>query len=226
MSARPHEGRLLERMAPFSRHGSWAIWGALDRDPSEPFTRASDIGFPAAETDDLEPLLTRRAVFVGLNPGDGFDPDGGPWANWHRGARSNDHLIAEALRGTPLWGSYMTDLLQTIDSDSAVIATALAADPLVAHDGVRRLIRQLRELGSDEQPPALVCFGALVHRSLLAHAALLEDELGVAPGRILRVLHYSGTASAYHRSEPALYRALVHESLAPAGLLSDGRTPA
>ena len=126
-------------MRPFASHGSWALWGPLDRDPAEPFTRASDIGFPEAGDAELEPLLTRRAVFVGLNPGNGFEPDRGPWANWHHGPRSNDHLIAEALRATPLWGSYMTDLVQTIESDSAVIAAALAADAVVVLDGVLRL---------------------------------------------------------------------------------------
>jgi hypothetical protein len=209
-------------MRPFATHASWAVWGPLDRDPAEPFTRASDIGFPEVRDADLEPLLTRRAVFVGLNPGNGFAPDRGPWANWHHGPRSNDHLIAEALRGTPLWGSYMTDLVQTIESDSAVIAAALAVDPAVVHDGVLRLLDQLHRLGSDGRQVALVCFGALVHRSVLAHAGLLEDELGIEARHIHRVLHYSGSASAYHRGDPGRYRELVHQTLAPTGLLSDG----
>jgi hypothetical protein len=210
----------FERMSPYADHGSWAVWGPLGRNPAQPFTATSDISFPELADgglDRLLPFLNTRAVIVGLNPGNAYDPGRAPWDGHHYGGRSNDHLSAEAFRDTPYWGSYLTDLFRIVESDSRVLDATLAADAIAVSTGITQWIAEVQDLQADN--PVIICIGVDSFTQLMAHADRLGDELAIRPERIVRILHYSATAAGHHRNDPAIYRRKVELALSEAGVL-------
>ncbi|WP_461226356.1 hypothetical protein [Lacticaseibacillus suihuaensis] len=120
----------------FNQEDSFAIW------PTPPagtdlttqvarnaaFKAAYQPGYPAAELAALDALSDEawaakmaavRYVLVGLNPGNAGTA--GHFSNFHGAAKSNDANLAAVVSGTPVWGAFMTDLSQTVESDSSKV---------------------------------------------------------------------------------------------------------
>lgn len=196
-------GSMLTTMSSYRHTASWAVWGAVA--PEEPFTSASDLGFPVDDP-DLPSALHGNVVMVALNPGNAaatWTPDDA-WVNFHGGARHNDHLLAEAFRGTPAWGGYLADLHPTIVESNSTLVTPRAE--LVA-DAVRSLAEQILLLGNRD--PQIVCIGRGSHTRLADHLQLLRDALGNPDLDLVCIPHYSGANNGVHGGDPARYRALV-----------------
>ena len=123
-------------------------------------------------------MLHVDLVTVGLNPGDGFASR--DWANFHTAAKSNDHVLGEALRGTPAWGAYMTDLLPAvIETRSALVNPEQGA--------LTELIAEVTAAGNAD--PVFLAFGTKV-RAILADAPSIIGR----PVRMIPLTHYSGAA--------------------------------
>lgn len=158
----------------YGRHASWAVWG--DPAGTVPVT-ADDLAFPAV-TPELLQVLHVDLVTVGLNPGDGFASR--DWANFHTAAKSNDHVLGEALRGTPAWGAYMTDPLPAvIETRSALVNPEQGA--------LTELIAEVTAAGNAD--PVFLAFGTKV-RAILADAPSIIGR----PVRMIPLTHYSGAA--------------------------------
>lgn len=215
---------LLARMSRHSDTASWAVWGP-EPTPRREFTRTSDLSFPDEET--AGPVVHGDVVLVALNPG---RPAAGhrrtPWHTFHAGARHRDHSLAEACRGTRLWGGYMTDVhADIVDSDSTKVTTERSA----VRAAVDRLAAQIHELGSSD--PVIIALGhsrrdpsspRTTYGRLLANMDLLESA-GVRPERLVGVIHYSPTAVSHYGDLPGeraeqRYREHVHRRLHDAGL--------
>ncbi|WP_121254800.1 hypothetical protein [Nocardioides ferulae] len=215
---------LLTTMAAYADSSSWAVWGP-DPHPRAEFTKDSDLSFPPDHV--AHGLVHADVLLVALNPG--IAAAGHvrtPWHNFHAGPRHRDHSLAEACRGTRLWGAYMTDVHPDItEGDSTRVSTG--ADLVRA--AVESLARQIELLGARD--PVIVALGhssdpsprnASTYRRLMNHVDVLA-QVGVTPERIVGVYHYSPTAVGHYKHEPGerveqRYRAHVHRRLAEAGL--------
>jgi hypothetical protein len=193
-------GNLLQRAMSYSRISSWAVWGSVA--PAAPFHRHSNLALPVKDP-ALPPILRSDVVFLGLNPGNVAHGGVAPWSVFHTGPKHNDHFIAEALRGTPYWGAYMTDLFRQIESKSSLV-TNNSAD-------IESLLAQIATV-NDGQPVHLIPFGGKTYESLCANETRLTDSGLVS--RVTRIPHYSGSNGRVHKGKPEVYRALVHQELA------------
>lgn len=89
------------------KHGqvsSWALWlkGKTKAD-------TSDISLFINPSDDMIKKIHTEYIFVGLNIS-GPIPRDRPFGNFHGGR--NDYWLRDAIKDTPLVGSYMTDILK------------------------------------------------------------------------------------------------------------------
>jgi hypothetical protein len=190
-------------MRPYRKTASWAVWGAVH--PTAPVTRDSQLGLPVADP-ELGCVLRSDVVLLGLNPGNAAHDRArdatGDYVNFHTGPKHNDHLIAEAFRDTPYWGSYMTDLYAQIESRSALVK-----DVPTDIDAVLTQIATL----SDGEPVRIIAFGARTFEALgkhskhLASAGLVRD--------IAKIPHYSASNNGQHKGSPGRYRELVRVAL-------------
>lgn len=140
---RAHEGRgreLVERLVdgvrllpatPLAQVASWAVWEERDGSDAHWYEHRDQLTALTAGTE----VPQTGAVFVGLNAGeyaaqaDGHDM----WSMFHGstrngiGAGHHDTIrnVADHVRGTPLWGSYMTDFYKNIPSVDEPVLKAL-----------------------------------------------------------------------------------------------------
>lgn len=147
-------------------------------------------------------VLRSDVVFLGLNPGNVAKAGVAPWSVFHTGSKHNDHFIAEALRGTPCWGAYMTDLFRQVESRSSLVRNN-AAD-------LETLLTQIAAVNNG-QPVHLIPFRGMAYESLRAREKRLADS-GLVAG-ITKIPHYSGSNGRVHKGNIDMYRALVHHEL-------------
>lgn len=214
---------LLDTMRDYADGSSWAIWGTPN--PTAEFTRSSDIAFPPEA--DVAHLVHPQVLLVALNPGIASDTHvRSPWHNFHAGSRHNDHHLAEACRGTRMWGGYMTDVHPDISEGNSTKVTNTTD---LVRGAVASLAHQVELLGADD--PVIIALGhskdpspynASTHRRLMSNIDLLQ-QVGVRVERVVGVYHYSPTAVAHYKREPGdtpcqRYRSHVHARLRAAGL--------
>lgn len=191
---------LLERATPYRHISSWAVWDKVR--PTARFHRHSNLTLPVADP-ALRQVLRSDIVFLGLNPGNAANDGVAPWAMFHTGPRHNDHFIAEALRCTPYWGAYMTDLFRQVESKSSLVRTNSG--------DIETLLTQIAALNGG-QPVHLIPFGGKANEALCAHRKRLANSGLVT--RVTRIPHYSGSNGRIHRNDIDVYRTLVHQALA------------
>ena len=198
---RPHESddrsqQLLQRMADHRESASWAVW------------EDDNISYPARPAG-----LHTDAVLIAINRG-GHGPGSTPlppWTNFHTARKHNDHFLAVACRDTPLWGGYMTDLLEERNGRLASVDMSRA----VVDANVAALADELRLLQA--QDPLLVLIGGrcqtLATRPARLGAlatALCADRNTI---RWVHIPHYSPANGAVHGGKPERYRELVLRAL-------------
>ena len=193
-------GNPLQRSAPYKDVSSWAVWDVVF--PTEPFHKDSNLALPVDDP-RLPEILKPQIVFLGLNPGNAARPGMAPWSNFHTGPKHNDHLIAEALRETPYWGAYMTDLFSQVESRSSRVANNSA--------DIERLLEQI-ETVNEGRSVHLIPFGLKTEKALAAHEKRLDDS-GLVSRVATGIPHYSGSNGKIHKNRPAVYRDLVHREL-------------
>lgn len=119
----------LEVMKEYSDLGSWAIWESTNRDNL--FEKEGDLKEDLDFGKYINTLQKTNCVILGMNPGGIFNEENArkvsrktprtisrPWNNFHNIGRSRDYLLAQAIKDTPLRGSYMTDILPIVGSKS------------------------------------------------------------------------------------------------------------
>ncbi|WP_200331210.1 hypothetical protein [Leucobacter sp. L43] len=192
---------LFAKMADHTSIDSWAVW---ELDDSGELTGKQT--FPTANA--LEDVHG-RAIIVALNPG-GTETglaNRPKWSNFHAPAGHNDIFLAHAFRGTPYWGAYMTDLHPSIwQSNSALVRPESELVQLAVEDLIAK-VNQLADVDT------IVCIGGHCYREVSRRAKLIESQTGISPESILRITHYSGSASGKHRNSASVYRELVHQEL-------------
>ena len=134
----------------FNSMDSWAIWDIPDVDLTNktPDERQRIFGdnyqpnhFPSGKLNkDLDSKLkSSKYVIAGMNPGNAAsEQPAEPFSNFHGAKKSADYRLAAALYGTEIWGSFMTDVSSTIESNSGNVK--------ITQDDVEKFEKHLDEL--------------------------------------------------------------------------------
>lgn len=199
---REHEGRgseLVERLVeglrrlpatPIAQVASWALWESRDGTDAHWYEQRDELERLTSGTE----IPRTGAVFIGLNAGEFAAtqkrPD--PWSMFHgstrggigSGRHGNIRNLADHVRDTPLWGSYMTDFYKNIPSVDeqalkALLDTASAPDKKAMTSLMALIIRdETRVFDIDPNRTAALALGGrtanLVRTSKREWSAIVE----------------------------------------------------
>lgn len=141
---------------------SWAIWA------SEGETPKSNIGdltvLDPEKNSNLLSLLDPNVVFVGLNIS--RDAIKNPLENFHSSYHAaTDYKIRFALKDSPYWGGYMTDIIKDFEEKvSGKVKDYLRANKDFERQNVQNFRQELIDIGASN--PTLIAFG---HDTGLSH---------------------------------------------------------
>lgn len=138
----------------YGHYASWAVWADGIDKPKE---NVGDLSlFEATEHYRLLKQLNPNVVLVGLNISRRIQSALG---NFHDGRPSSmDYKIRYALKGTVLWGAYMTDIIKDFEQKaSGKMMEYLRSNRSFEKDNLELFENELRDLGAKE--PTLVAFG-------------------------------------------------------------------
>jgi len=176
----------------YGHYASWAVWAA---GTNKPKANVGDLSiFESNEHDALLKQLNPNIVFVGLNISS--RPIQFPLGNFHDGrAMSMDYKIRYALKGTALWGAYMTDIIKDFEQKaSGKMMAYLRKNKSFERDNLELFKAELRDLGVNQ--PTLIAFGRDAFKILTRNLRGNYD--------IWRVPHYANyTSKEIYREEIA-----------------------
>ena len=169
---------------------SWAIWKEVGETPKSNMEDLSVLD--PQQNPNLLSQLNPNVVFVGLNTSKDIT-DLEPFSNFHpTNPFANDYKTRYALKGTELWGGYMTDIIKKHEElHSLSVVKHLRKYPEVVDENIETFRKELKDLGTKN--PTIIAFGNAAH-SILKRK--LKDEY-----KILKVYHYS-----YFRINKERYR--------------------
>ncbi len=172
------------------KYGYWASWAIWAAEGETPKSNVGDLS--VFDSEDVLAHLKPDIILVGLNISRGDIKF--PLANFH-GARSEatDYKIRYALKDTPLWGGYMTDIIKDFEQKSSgKVVSYLRANKSFEEENVRIFRDEIRDLGVTS--PTIISFGRDTHSILSRH---LQDEYN-----LLKVPHYANyTSKEKYREE-------------------------
>jgi hypothetical protein len=147
---------------------SWAVW--------KDGVGKSNMEF---EKPDLS-ILNPNVVLVGLNISKPIEK---PFANFHpEYLHANDYKLRYALKGTPFWGAYMTDIIKDFaEKVSGNLMKYLKNNKDFEKENIAAFEQELIHIGSDK--PILIALGSDSY-------TILKRNLG-DKYRIYKVTHYS-----------------------------------
>lgn len=164
----------------YSHWTSWAIWREAGDTPK------SNIGdLSIFEGNDFLQYLNPEVVLVGLNISRGDIKY--PLANFHDiRPEATDYKIRYALKGTPLWGGYMTDIIKDFnEKESGKMMNYLRSNKAFEESNVEIFRKELVDL--EAVNPLIVAFGNDAYSILLRN---FKDQY-----RILKIPHYANYTS-------------------------------
>lgn len=162
----------------YSHFASWAIWAHEDKTPK---SNMGDLTVLDPETNkNLLSKLNPNVVLVALNFSKGSIIE--PFGNFHsyRGT-ATDYKTRYALRDSPYWGGYMTDIIKDYSEiESGKLVEYLKTNKAFERSNVEFFRQELRDIGADE--PKLVAFGNAVYAILKRNLPEFE---------IVKIPHYA-----------------------------------
>ena len=177
----------------YGRVASWAIWAHEDEKPK---SNMEDLTVLDPEINkNLLSELNPNVVLVGLNFSE--DVDHKPFENFHAGGKFQDYKTRYALRDSPYWGGYMTDIIKNHpEKKSGELVKYLNSHPDEVQSNVESFRQELRDIGAEK--PILVAFGIPVHAILKRNLSEFE---------IRKITHYA------HQINKEKYREEVKQSV-------------
>jgi hypothetical protein len=158
----------------FGHYASWAVWAECGINSKD---NIADLGVldPEANPALLDTLHT-NAILIGLNISRPIDRLLG---NFHDPRPvATDFKICHALRGTPYWGAYMTDIIKDFEEKvSGKMVAYLKRDPEFEMLNVRRFKDEMNVLGCSH--PILVAFGKDAERVIRRNFGDSYDVVGI-----------------------------------------------
>jgi len=159
----------------YGLHASWAVWA---EEGDAPKSNMDDLGI--FEKEDIHLELNPEVVLVGLN----FSNDSSvknPFQNFHwKGG--GDFKVRYAVRNTPFWGAYMTDIIKDFpELVSTNVMSHLKKNQSVVDENIVSFKEELQDIGASN--PILVGLGNHAYNILRKN---LGSEL-----KIIKAIHYA-----------------------------------
>ncbi len=173
----------------YGHYASWAIWAEEGERPKD---NVGDLGFLDPKRNaGLLNQLNPGIIMVGLNISRRIES---PFANFHDGkSRAIDYKIRYALKGSPFWGAYMTDIIKDFEQKvSGKMMRYLRINKVFEERNVEIFREEMKDLRSDN--PTLVALGRDAYTILNRN---FKNEF-----KILKIPHYSNyTGKEKYREE-------------------------
>ena len=155
-------------------HSSWAVWA---EETNRPKSNMGDLSF--FENESILKILNPNIIIVAFN----FSVDGkvlNPWENFH-GENGEVYKLRYAIKNTPLWGAYMTDIIKDhVDPNADSVKNYLKENPEVILKNVKIFEDEIEDLNVNK--PTLYALGKDVFKILNDH---LSDKY-----EIIKLTHY------------------------------------
>ena len=162
----------------YSHFASWAIWTHEDEKQK---SNMGDLTVLDPEINkNLLSELNPNVVLVALNFSLNVTPDS--FENFHSNRGSaTDYKTRYALRGSPYWGGYMTDIIKNYpEKESGNLVKYLKSHKDFEQKNIEFFRQELRDIGAEN--PTIVAFGNAVYDILKRN--LTEFE-------IVKIPHYA-----------------------------------
>ena len=161
----------------YGRVASWAIWAHEDKEPK---SNMGDLTVLDPEINkNLLSELNPNVVLVALNFSE--DVNHKPFENFHAGGKFQDYKTRYALRDSPYWGGYMTDIIKNHpEKKSGELKKYLETHPDEVQSNVESFRQELRDIGVEK--PKLVAFGNDVYDILKRNLPEFE---------VVKIPHYA-----------------------------------
>ena len=160
-------------------HSSWAVWA----DEGDKYSsNMEDLSIFDEET--ILDVLNPNIVLVGYShSADGEIKSMKSFENFH--SSGPIYKLRFALKGTPLWGAYMTDIIKTIaHAKIPEVEKILKENPGEEEHNIDLFLEELKELKVEK--PILVALGADTNKLLKKYSNGKLSKF-----RIEKIMHYS-----------------------------------
>ena len=173
----------------YGHYASWAIWADEGEKPKDNIGDLSVLDIDS--NDGLLHQLNPNIILVGLNISRRIEV---PLANFHDAkSQAMDYKIRYALKGSPFWGAYMTDIIKDFEQKaSGKMMSYLRANKPFEEENVKIFRDEINYLGIDN--PTIVALGRDAHMILNRN---FKNEF-----KIFKIPHYSNyTGKEKYREE-------------------------
>lgn len=163
----------------YGYYASWAIWADAGERPKD---NIGDLSvFDIKHNPGLLEQLNPDIILVGLNISRGRMKY--PLANFHDARpEAMDFKIRYALRGSPFWGAYMTDIIKDFDQKvSGKVWSYLRTDKQFEIENAKLFDEEINDVVTHN--PTIIAFGDVAYKILMRN---FGDDY-----KILKVPHYS-----------------------------------
>ena len=174
---------------------SFAVWAEVGDTPK---SNSGDVSVLDPDINkELLSILSVDVVLVGLNGSREPEGEVKPFSNFHSyEPNQTAYKIRYAFKGSPYWGSYMTDIIKKYaEVDSVKMMEYLKQNKEYEQENIRLFEQELLDIGATN--PTLIAFGNNVHNILTRN---LKDKY-----KILKVPHYA------HFMNKDTYREIVQQ---------------
>ena len=140
-----------------SKHGHFASWAVWANEGEKPKDNISDLSvFDIERNGQLLRQLNPDVVFVGLNISRSVEK---PLGNFHDSRPQGiDYKIRYALKDSPFWGGYMTDIIKDFEEKVSVkMMSYLKTDKQFEAENIELFRKELKDLGTVH--PTVIAFG-------------------------------------------------------------------
>ena len=176
-------------------YSSWAVWAEQG---DKPKSNVGDLSvLDPKQNKNLLKTLNPNIILVALNISRGDIAE--PFANFHdKSSRATDFKIRYAIKDTPIWGAYMTDIIKDFEElISGNVLSYLKKNREFEIENINFFRKELIEIGAKN--PILIAFGNIVYEILNRY---LENEF-----KIFKITHYA------HQMSKEKYREEVQNIL-------------
>lgn len=141
-----------------SKYQFWSSWAVWADEGDTPKSNIGDLSvLDPKMNSNLLSILNPNFVLVALNISRGDIKI--PFANFHDARpEATDFKIRYAIKNTPLWGAYMTDIIKDFDEKiSGKVVKYLKENKNFENENTNFFLKELSDIGS--QNPTLIAFG-------------------------------------------------------------------
>ena len=144
-------------------HSSWAVW---EEETNGPKSNMDDLSI--FQNEKILEFLNPKIILVALNFS--VDVEMKPLQNFH-GKNGEVYKLRYALKHTPLWGAYMTDIIEGhVDPNAKSMMQYLEDNPYVVIKNIKRFENEIKDLNVDN--PVLYALGNDVFKILNSHLSV------------------------------------------------------